>query len=137
MLTTLRAKLRTSWWGRILAEHDTEPTEFAGGLMKLVLGSQLVAPVETFTNSASFRDLSVLPEWLWGVLLLIFGFGHMFAIRDGHRKWRRWASGIGFLIWFALGATFLHASPNSLGAWVFLLAALGQMWCYVRLGGPS
>ena len=128
--------LRNTWWGKILAEHDTEPTELAGGLMKVVLGSQLIAPVDTFSNSPAFHDLTILPEWLWGLLLIGFGVGHWFALRHGYRPWRRLASAIGFLIWFALGATFLHAAPNSLGAWVFLLAALGQCWCYVRLGGP-
>jgi len=105
--------------------------------MKIVLGSQLILPLETFGNSPAFRDLSFWPEWLWGALLVLFGFGHMVALRNGHRPWRRWASGVGFLIWFSLGVTFLHATPNSLGAWVFLLAALGQAWAFVRLGGPA
>jgi hypothetical protein len=133
----MKDQLRHSWWGLILAEHDTEPTELAGGLMKLVLGSQLILPLDTFATSATFRDLTVLPEWAWGALLIVIGVGHLAALRNGNRSWRRWGSGVGFLLWFSLGATFLHASPNSLGAWVFLLAAVGQMWCYVRLGGPA
>lgn len=134
LLVSCKTALRGSWWGKILAVHDTEPTELAGGLMKLVIGSQLLLPLETFSTSVAFRDLSILPEWLWGSLLAIIGILHLAALRDGYRPWRRVASAVGCVLWFALGTTFLHATPGSLGAWVFILAALGQAWCYVRLG---
>jgi len=130
------AYLAQTWWGRILSEHDTEPTELSGGLLKLVLGVVLVAPFDTFGNSVAFRDLSLLPEWLFGMLFICIGIGHLAVLRNGSEYWRRQFAGIGAGVWLALSGIFLHAVPSSWAAWVFLLAGVWQCWCYVRLRGP-
>ncbi len=131
ILLRLRAALRTFWWGRILAEHDTEPTELAGGLMKLLIGGWLLLPHDT---TSTFSLLTIAPEWAWGVVMALLGGGHWFALRDGYVRWRRAAAMLGFLVWFYLALTALWFNPASLGFALFSGLAVSQSWVYVRLG---
>lgn len=130
ILLRLRTTLQTSWWGRILAEHDTEPTELAGGFMKVLLGLWLLSNDTTST----FSQLTVAPEWLWGVALVAIGVGHWLALRDGYIRWRRAAAMLGFLVWFCLGVTALLVNSSSLGGAIYLSLAVWQGWAYLRLG---
>ncbi len=129
-----RTRVRCSWWGLILAEHDTEPVELAGGVLKVMLGAWLVLPWQSFASSPTFETLAVVPEWLAGMALLSLGAWHMLALRSGVRCWRRTASLLGFLVWFSMAVTFVIANPPAIGWLAFMMAALGQGWCYVRLG---
>lgn len=135
-LIRLREWMRSSWWGRILAEHDTEPTELSGGALKVMLGFWLLLPWQTFSSSPTFERLAVVPEWLWGGVLLSIGVGHLAALHDGYAPWRRGASLAGFLIWFSMAVTFVFANPPAMGWLLFMLAALAQGWCYIRLRAP-
>ena len=130
----LRA-LRGSWWGQILAEHDTEPTELAGGLLKVVIGGWLLLPLQPFEASATFTQLDVLPEWAWGLALLAVGCGHLWAVWDGYVPWRRAASMLGFCVWFTLAVLAGWFNLAGLGLPLFALLAAGQGWAYVRLRG--
>lgn len=133
-----RDGLASSWWGLILAEHDTEPMELLGGAAKLLLGAHLLAPWQTFVGNVHlYADMAALPEWAWGTALVALGIGHLGALRNGDYGWRRWSSFAGFLVWASLGATFLHTQPTALIGPTLLVFAAGQGWCYVRLGEPS
>jgi hypothetical protein len=129
--------LRYSWWGKILAEHDTEPTEFGGGLLKIAIGTQLLLPIDTFSTSNSFKTLSVLPEWIWGLILVVLGSVHLAALYSNSRVWRSRTAKMGFVIWFSISTTFWLANPSSLGAVVFLFAGLAQGWVSIRLSLPG
>jgi hypothetical protein len=133
-LHRLRDVLRYSWWGRILAEHDSEPTELSGGLLKIVVGFWLILPLQTFSGGPAFGTISVIPEDIWALFLVIIGSGHLAALANGHPAWRRWAALVGCFVWCAMGSTFLWASPSSIGPLLFLGAGVSQAWCYVRLG---
>lgn len=133
----LRDAIRSSWWGLILVEHDTEPTEMFGGLLKLLLAGLLLLPYDTFGGARVYGLLSVLPESVWAVVLLLFGCVHLLALRHGVRTWRRWMALAGFLIWFTWAISFVLGSPSNTGCVVYLLAALGQAWAYTRLGRPA
>lgn len=133
-LVALRDRIRSSWWGLILSEHDTEPTEMSGGLLKLGLAVVLLTPRDTFGSSVVYSLLSVVPEPIWGVVLLVFGCLHLGSLHNGARSWRRAMAGVGFLIWFCWWVSFALGSTASTGSVVYLLAAFGQGWCYVRLG---
>lgn len=135
-LVMLRDAIRSSWWGLILTEHDTEPTEMAGGLLKLGLAAVLLTPPDTFGGSPVYWMLSAVPELVWALVLLVFGCAHLGSLRAGHRAWRRLMSLTGFLIWFTWWVSFVLGNPASTGAVVYLLAAVAQGWCYVRLRGP-
>lgn len=137
MLAATINYLACTWWGRILSEHDTEPTEMAGGILKVLLGAQLLLPFDTFGSSTTFRDLQSLPEWLWGVALLSVGVSHLVALARGSAFWRRQFAFIGASVFLGLTGIFLHTSPSSWGAWVFCLAGVWQVWCYVRLRVPA
>jgi hypothetical protein len=132
-LTTWRDRLSDSWWGRILAEHDTEPAELSGGALKIALGFWLLLPWQTFTSSPTFESLAVVPEWIWGGVLVCVGVMHLAALRDGYRVWRRGACLVGFLVWFSMACTFVIANPPAMGWLLFMLSALQQGWCYIRL----
>jgi hypothetical protein len=136
-LRVIRDTIKTSWWGLILAEHDTEPTEMFGGLMKLLLAVLLLVPVDTFNRSSVYGLLSVLPEPVWGAVMLVFGGVHLLSLRHGNRHWRRWMALAGFLIWFSWSVSIFVGAPSSTGGVVYLLAALAQGWVYVRLGRPA
>lgn len=133
----LRESIRSSWWGLILSEHDTEPTEMFGGVMKLLLAGVLISPQDTFGSARVYGMLSALPEPIWGAVMLVFGTVHLLALRHGVRAWRRWMALTGFLIWFTWSVSFILGSPSNTGAVVYLLAAFGQAWAYVRLGRPA
>lgn len=122
-----------TWWGKILAEHDTEPTEFSGGLLKVLVGAWLLMPWSTFASSPTFETVEVIPEWAWGSLLVTTGIGHWLALRNGSVRWRRLACLIGFVFWFAFGTTFWIANPRGFAVVVYGLLAAQQGWAYVRL----
>lgn len=124
--------LRQSWWVKILAEHDTEPSELCSAATKIVLGVQLLFPTSTFQGRA-FDDLRAVPEWALGLILFTIGTAHAYALRDGSVKWRKSATWLGGAIWFLFAITFLHTIPTSFTAWLFVMFFLGSIWCYVRL----
>jgi hypothetical protein len=126
--------LRSTWWGLILAEHDTEPTEFGGGLMKIGLGALLLTPADTFGSSRIYTLLSALPEVGWGLLLIFFGILHLAALHDGNRSLRRMAALAGFMIWATFSLSFFLGNPTNTGFVVYGLLACAQGWCYIRLG---
>lgn len=129
--------IQASWWARILAEHDTEPTELAGGALKVVIGVWLLLPARTFSSSPAFGVISVIPENYWGVFLVVIGIGHLAALRNGHPAWRRYAALVGCFVWCSMGLTFLVANPSGIGSLTFLAAGIAQGWCYSRLGRLS
>lgn len=125
--------IRHSWWGKILAEHDTEPTEVASGVMKVGLGLFLLLPGQTFTNPV-YALLAALPEPLWGGILVVLGVVHILAVRDGSRVWRRRMALAGFLMWCLFTLSFALGNILNTGCVVYGLLAFGQGWCYIRLG---
>ena len=137
ILRSLRECLRSSWWGKILAEHDTEPAELSGGLMKILIGLWLLLPFETFESSPTFAVFSILPEWLWGGALIAIGAGHVSALRSGDLDQRRHAATIGYLVWFSFSVVFVWTNPPAIGWIAFLIAGLAQLWCSLRLGGRA
>lgn len=136
-LRSFRDALRSSWWGLILVEHDTEPSEMFGGAMKIGLAGVLAYPNDTFGSTTRvYGMLSILPEPIWAVVLLVFGVVHLAALRSGVRSTRRWTALAGFLIWFTWSVSFFLGNPANTGGVVYLLVACMQAWCYVRLGRP-
>lgn len=131
---SLRARIKRSWWGMILAEHDTEPAELMGGLLKVAIGAWLLLPWSTFSASRTFQMMAVAPEWFWGGAFIGIGAFHLYALRKGgvHRRW--WAAMIGFTIWFSLAFVFVAANPPAIGWLMFMAAACAQGWASVRLG---
>lgn len=125
--------IKRSWWGRILAEHDTEPAEFRGALLKLLMGFWLVLPLDSFQSSRTFATLSFMPEFVWGWLFLILGALKLYYLRQGSWKSRGTMAFIGFLVWFSLGLVFVSTNPPALGWIMFMLAAAEQGWCCIRL----
>ena len=125
-----------TWYARILAEHDTEPVELFSGTLKAVIGLWLILPFETLRSGGdgAFDRLEIGPEWLWGSIFLALGGGHLLAVRDGSRGWRRAASMTAFGVWFGLASLALWANPYALGFPFFLLLSVQQAWAYLRLG---
>ena len=132
-LQAAKTALVESWWGRILAEHDTEPTELGSSFLKLFLGLLLIVPVSTFSATPVYGLLNLMPEWLWALVLIVIGLIHLIALRSGHRQRRRMSAAIGFVIWSCFSLSFLIGNPTNTGWIVYLTAASGQAWCYVRL----
>lgn len=137
-LSTMQ-KLRLTWWGKILAECDTEPTELImGGFLKWSVGTWLFLPLDSFASSPTFSTLRELgqefPEYFVAIALMSLGAAHMLILRNGNRTLRKYASFIGALIWFSLAFTFIWSNPAAFGAMLFLAAAICQGWCYIRLG---
>ncbi len=134
----VRRMMRASWWGQLLAEHDTEPTEFAGGILKIGIGSWMLWPSDTFGSSPTFAAMAaLLPEAVWGTLLCLAGIAHLTALRLGRPGPRRLLAMVGFLVWFTLAGSFLWSTPASIGFPLFALLAAGQGWGYIRLGASS
>ena len=133
LLARFRDAIKRSWYGAILRDHDTEPTELAGGLMKVVLGAWLLVPLETFGSSESWAVIQLIPETALGAALLAVGAGHLAALRDGRYRWRYAASLLGFVVWFTFGASFWVANAATVGVPIFMLAAFGQGWTAIRL----
>lgn len=127
-------RLARSWWSLILAEHDTEPAELSGGLLKVSIGAWLLLPWDTFESSPTFAVFSILPEWLWGLSLMALGASHLEALRSGNTDHRRHAATIGYLVWFSFAMVFVWTNPPAIGWLAFLTAGLAQLWCSLRLG---
>lgn len=122
-----------SWYGLVLSQHDTEPAELSGGLLKVLIGAWLLLPWDTFSSSPTFAVLSVLPETVWGGALVALGLWHWAALRSGDRDRRRLAATVGYLIWFSFSVLFVTTNPPALGWACFLVAGLAQLWVSLRL----
>lgn len=133
----IRDAIKHSWWGAILAEHDTEPMELIGGGTKVLMGCWLLMPWTSFTSSPTFATVSIFPEWAWGIFLLIVGMLHLAALRADHRVWRQRAAFVGFLVWCSFGTVFVWANPPAIGWIMFMSVGLAQMWASIRLGMPA
>lgn len=133
----LRSSIQTSWWGLILADHDTEPVELIGGATKVAMGVWLLMPLRSFASSPTFVTLNLLPEWVWGLFLLALGLLHLAALHNGYRPWRKWSALIGCLVWCSFSIVFVWANPPAIGWIMFMSVGLAQMWASVRLGMPS
>jgi hypothetical protein len=133
----VRDTIQRSWWGRILAEHDTEPVELIGGGTKVLMGLWLLLPWQTFAMSDSYDSIRIIPEWIWGTFLLTVGLLHIAALHSGHRTWRKWAALVGFLIWSCFGLVLGWANPAAIGWMLFLSVGASLMWASIRLGMPS
>lgn len=133
----LGRRLEESWWGLIFRDMDTEPTEFAGGLLKILVGAWLLVPFDTFHSSPTFAALTVLPEWAWGAALAWLGTWHLVALRRGGRTQRRDACTVGWIVWFSFATLFVYTNPPALGFLPVLVIGLGQLWASIRLGEPE
>ena len=133
-LRAVRDMIRNSWWGLILAEHDTEPTELASAILTSLLGLFLLAPADTFAVGRIYSFLALLPETFWGVLLIVVGVLQGVMLRTGWRSARRAMAMAGFVIWSWFGISFLMGNSSNTGWVVYFLAAAGMGWVYVRLG---
>lgn len=131
-LRAIRDRLRASWWGRILAEHDTEPTELSGGLLKVTIAFWLLMPFQSL--SPAFGAVTLIPEFWWSIFLLVVGIGHVTALRDGFPAWRRWGCLVGVFVWGALAISLWSNGVVGLAPLLFFGACLSQGWCYIRLG---
>lgn len=127
-----RDAIRRSWWGRILAEHDTEPTELSGGILKVAIAFWLVLPWQTL--GPAFGAVSLIPELWWAVFLMVVGIGHLAALRNGFPAWRRWGSLVGVFVWCSLAISLWLNGSLGLAPLLFLGAGLSQGWVYCRLG---
>lgn len=129
--------IRYSWWGQILAEHHTEPTELImGGFLKCIVGIWLLLPMNSFAASPTFASLIPIPEIGVALFLMTFGILHITSLKAGDTYWRMRSSQGGAIIWFALSFSFIVLNPPAFGAMLFLTAAISQTWCYVRLSHP-
>lgn len=126
-------RARSAWWSLILAEHDTEPAELSGGLMKVAIGFWLLLPWSTFESSPTFAVFSILPEWVWGCSLLALGLAHLLSLRSGNIDRRRHGAMVGYLVWFSFAVVFVATNPPAIGWIAFLIAGLAQLWCSLRL----
>lgn len=127
--------LRSTWWGRILAEHHTEPTELIlGGFLMCLIGAWLLLPMDTMERSFALAGLSYyVPEEVWGYLLMLWGLVHMTFLRTGVTLYRARCSLIGCCIWSGLTLLVLYTSPSAFRVVLFGVAAMAQGWCYIRL----
>jgi len=130
-------RMSSAWWSLILAEHDTEPVELSGGLLKVAIGFWLLLPFETFESSPTFAVFAILPEWLWGCSLMALGIAHILSLRSGDLDRRRHGSMTGYLVWFSFAMVFVFTNPPAIGWLAFLMAGLAQLWCSLRLGGRA
>ena len=135
-LRALRAWVSSSWWGRILAEHDTEPLELGNSLMLFGLGALLASDrTSTFRTTPLVYDLlAALPEDVWAAGMIALALAQLASLRANRRRVRRLAALGAFLVWFTWSVSFALGNPFNTGWYVYLLAAVGQGWCWIRLG---
>jgi hypothetical protein len=115
-----------------LREHDTEPTELSGGVLKVTIALWLLMPWQSL--SPAFGAVSLIPEFWWSIFLMVVGVGHVAALRNGHPSWRRWGALVGFAVWCSLAITLLINGAVGLTPLLFFGAGFSQAWCYLRLG---
>src|SRR5215471_7962204 len=111
----LRYIISTSWWWKILTEHDTEPTELIGGIMLLCWGTWLLLPMQTFKSAQAYTALATIPESLLGAMLLLAGINKVVALRNGNVNWRRLAAMISFGAWFGIASLFGYSDITNTG----------------------
>lgn len=133
-MNRLVCRIQKSWWGRIIAEHDTEPEELRAATTDILVGFWLFLPFNTFSASPTFYVMTVLPELIWALGFLTLGGVGLYILRSGDLEKRRKIALINFLIWGALAFVFVFGNPPAIGWLLFMYAAIGQGWCTIRLG---
>lgn len=129
--------LSRTWWGRMLANCDTEPTELLmGGFLKWLVGTWLMLPLQSLQGSPTFSGLTeMLPEPVWGLILMVLGATHMMSLYNGSIRYRRWSCFISMSLWAGMTFYSLWVNPPAFGVTLFLTAAICQGWCCTRLQG--
>ena len=118
---------------------DPGPLEWLMGTLKAVWGLWLILPTRTFAASpAAYRlALSVMPEWAWGLLMVVIGASQLAAWYADDRRGRFLAACAGTSFWFGFGSLMWGGDHRSAAlAFQGTLAAfqgLTAVWLYQRL----
>ena len=99
-----------------------------------LFGAWLLMPWDAMATSTFDMILSAAPEKVWGLVFLLNGLGHMFALAINGRRWwtpfARWiASLISGLVYLAFCIGFILQSWETTAVPVYFSMACGFVIC--------
>lgn len=129
--TLLRLRLRVIW------EAETTAVEAGIALRSLTWGGWVLgSPWNVFAVSGTYRHFrDVMPEWAWGLMVLVVGAGHSLAVLSG-KTVRRWTALASFLVWTLVCSAYVWSNNRTAAAPTHFVTALASGWVYLRLGEP-
>lgn len=73
--------IKVSKFTRLLFHYNWEVVEIIGGISKILCGIWLMLPFSTFYGTPIYTSMaSVLPEWSWGLAMVIIGAIHLYIL---------------------------------------------------------
>lgn len=91
---------------QLMLDYDFEVFEAFNGLVAMLWGGVLLLPVSSFASGTSYSNMALLaPEWVWGLVLLVFGVAQVWALLLGVRSVRRNVALAMFSVWIFLSVS--------------------------------
>lgn len=105
------------------------------GILGILWGLWVANPLmDTLALESYAGFISVVPEWVWGIGMLVLGIFTLTAAVCKHRYYFRAITLLlNVLIWSFISFQFLMGAPANTGFVVYLVVALDSVWAYLRL----
>ena len=103
------------------------------GLSGLLTGTWLLLPINTFASTPSYQLLAdIAPEWVWGLLFLIFGITQLTSVSLDQVRMRRISSALLALLFIIYISGVFTSNPYSLAMPFIIPMILGQIFSFYR-----
>ena len=107
--------------------------EIQNGLSGLLTGTWLLLHVNTFASTPSYQLLAdIAPEWVWGLLFLIFGITQLTSVSLDQVRMRRISSALLALLFIIYISGVFTSNPYSLAMPFIIPMILGQIFSFYR-----
>ncbi len=119
----------------MIFHYDWEIVEIQGAIFKIVWGGWLLLPFSTFKGQAVYDALgSITSESVWGLFVLLLGFGHLVAIAYGTTNIRRHFIFVACAFWVFISVIFGMSRVGSALITLPIVIAFFLAINYLRLG---
>ena len=113
---------------------QTWPLEYYLAQMCFAYGLWLLGPWSVYGSApAAYTVLSVVPEWLVGVIFTLHGFLYSRALDSKDVARCRDGAAITVLLWLAVGGALMATVPLSAVVVVYGAPVAASVWVYTRL----
>lgn len=114
---------------------DTRSLETSSAATLGLNGLVLVLPASTFgANPTAFAAMSSLPEWMWGVILMLVGLVQAYAVASHNADCRRRAALVAVSLYAFLATLYFVANPINLGTPTWCVYVAGNLYALHALG---
>lgn len=117
----------------LVYERHVDAVEVLYYVITFLCGVRLLLPIPVFDTSITYNAMAWLPEWFWGLwMVLIGGFG-LWAYHQDIWEARRKSTAATGILWVFITIMFLIGNPRGLTACIWVPSILWLSWTHWRL----